>query len=190
MCDEECDEHLQLLPGLADDGQESDSSADSDQLVVVSDTEDGENLLLHLNKYLNIESADDTEGSADEDHAQNIEEKLIDEEDDGQGGVLNNPTASMITSSSAASSLISVADDMPLPPPSSKATGDPGSDKRKRRQWSVKEKLAALMSLKKNLGNKQLTANQLSCTRYQLSQWVKRKAELEALSKSKNGKDN
>ncbi|CAF4350393.1 unnamed protein product, partial [Rotaria magnacalcarata] len=49
-----------------------------------------------------------------------------------------------------------------------------------------KEKLSALDSVEKNLGNKQLTAHQHGCSRYQLSQWLKGKMELETLSKLKH----
>lgn len=60
MFDEDYDEHLQELPNLIDDEYESDSSNDNDQLEIVSDTEESENLLFHLNNYLNLEYSDDT----------------------------------------------------------------------------------------------------------------------------------
>ncbi|CAM4739869.1 unnamed protein product, partial [Rotaria magnacalcarata] len=50
------DEHVQSLPRFIDDGEESDSSADNDQCEIVTDTEDRENLLANLNKYLNVDS--------------------------------------------------------------------------------------------------------------------------------------
>ncbi|CAF2144561.1 unnamed protein product, partial [Rotaria magnacalcarata] len=59
---------------------ESDSSADNDQCEIVTDTEDSENLLVNLNKYLNVDSTDNDEASADEEHEQNVLEKSIDED--------------------------------------------------------------------------------------------------------------
>ncbi len=77
MSNEECYEHLQPLPNLINDENESDSSADNDQLEIVSDTEEGENLRLCLNNYLNLDCTDATEASAAEGHEQNLEEKSI-----------------------------------------------------------------------------------------------------------------
>ena len=65
---EECDEHLLPLPCINDYEQESDSSAESNQLEIVSNIEDSENLLVRLNNQLNLDSADDTELSSDGDY--------------------------------------------------------------------------------------------------------------------------
>ncbi|CAF3040124.1 unnamed protein product, partial [Rotaria sp. Silwood2] len=76
----ECDEHLLPLSFINDNEQESDSSAESDQWEIFFDTEDSENLLVRLSNYLNLDSADDTGLSSDEDHDQNIKKKFIDED--------------------------------------------------------------------------------------------------------------
>ncbi len=39
-------------------------------MEIVFDTEESENLLIHLNNYLNLESTDDTEASIDEDESE------------------------------------------------------------------------------------------------------------------------
>ncbi|CAF4167841.1 unnamed protein product [Rotaria sp. Silwood2] len=184
---EECDEHLLLLPSINDNEQESDSSAESDQLEIVSDAEDSENLLVRLNNYLNLDSADDTGLSSDEDHDQNRKKKFIDENEDEKDDDSDSPIVSNITCSITPHAN-PIADAVQSQQPSSKTIGESGSSKRKRRQWSIKEKLSALNVLGKNLGNKQLTAHQCGCSRYQLSQWAKSKAELEIMSKSKHSK--
>ncbi|CAF3312301.1 unnamed protein product [Rotaria sp. Silwood2] len=184
---EECDEHLLLLPSINDNEQESDSSAESDQLEIVSDAEDSENLLVRLNNYLNLDSADDTGLSSDEDHDQNRKKKFIDENEDEKDDDSDSPIVSNITCSITPHAN-PIADAVQSQQPSSKTIGESGSSKRKRRQWSIKEKLSALNVLGKNLGNKQLTAHQCGCSRYQLSQWAKSKAELEIMSKAKHSK--
>jgi len=159
MSYEYCDEHLQPLPRSIDDEHESDSSVDRDQLDIVSDREEHENLLVRLNNYLNLESADDTEVNANEDHEQNSEEKSTDEDEPEQGSVFDNPIVSNIQSSSTTPPIIIVDYVVHSPQPSSKVNGEPGSRKRKRRQLSIKEKFSALNGLEKNLGNKQLTTH-------------------------------
>ncbi|CAF1425990.1 unnamed protein product [Rotaria magnacalcarata] len=184
------DEHLQSLPRFIDDGEESDSSADNDQCEIVTDTEDSENLLVNLNKYLNVDSTDEDEASADEEHEQNVLEKSIGEDEFEQDDDSDDPVLSNLISSTTTTPITSVSSVVQLQKPLVKATGDQGSTKRKRKQWSIKEKLSALDSVEKNLGNKQLTAHQHGCSRYQLSQWLKGKMELETLSKLKHGKNN
>ncbi|CAF4869789.1 unnamed protein product, partial [Rotaria socialis] len=73
------DEHLQSLPRFIDDGEESDSSANKYQCEIVTDIEDSENLLVTLNKYLNMDSTDDDEASTDEEREQTVLEKSIGE---------------------------------------------------------------------------------------------------------------
>ncbi|CAF4222768.1 unnamed protein product [Rotaria sp. Silwood2] len=154
----ECDENLLPLPCINDNEQESDSSAESDQLEIVSDAEDSENLLVRLNNYLNLDSADDTGLSSDEDHKQNIK-KFIDEDEHEKDDDSDNPIVSNITSSITPHGN-PIANIVHSQQSSSKTIGEFGSSKRKRRQWSIKEKLFALNVLGKNVGNKQLTAHQ------------------------------
>ncbi|CAF3779451.1 unnamed protein product, partial [Rotaria socialis] len=161
------DEHLQSLPRFIDDEEESDSSANNDQCEIVTDTEDSENLLVNLNKYLNMDSTDDDEASTDEEHKQNVLEKSIGEDEFEQDDDSDDPVLSNLISSTT-TPITSVSSAVQLQKPLAKATGD--------------------QALKKNLGNKQLTAHQHGCSRYQLSQWLKGKMELETLSKLKHGK--
>ena len=58
-----------------------------------------------------------------------------------------------------------------------------GSVKRKRRQWSVIEKLRILNELEKNKNNKRLTAQQNCCSRFMLLQWQKQKEDLLLVAK-------
>jgi hypothetical protein len=61
------------------------------------------------------------------------------------------------------------------------------SQKRKRKAWSIKEKLEAIENYD-NSNNKHSTAKAMGCTRFQLSEWVKQKEELKNLQSSKRGK--
>ena len=189
MSDGNYDEHLRRIPHLVDDEYESDSSADNDQLEIVSDTEENENLLFHLNNYLNLESPDNTALSADDDHEENVQKKP---DDEGEQAKHNDPGISITSTiiSSSTSALILVNDVFHSSQLISTVIDKFIGGKRKRRQWSIKEKLLALSLLGKNHGNKRLTANQYGCSRYQLSQWLKAKTELETLSKQKYGEQN
>ena len=61
------------------------------------------------------------------------------------------------------------------------------SSKRKRRQWSVEEKLEVLTTFKSNK-NKHQTAAQHGCTRAQLRNWLANEVKLINISKEKKGK--
>ncbi|CAF5007520.1 unnamed protein product, partial [Rotaria socialis] len=144
------DQHLQSLPRFIDDGEESDSSANNDQCEIVTDTEDSENLLVNLNKYLNMDSTNDDEASTGEKHQQNVLEKSIGEDefeqdDDSDDPVLSNLISSTTTPITSVSSVIQ------LQKPLAKATGNQGSTKRKRKQWSIKEKLSTLNSFENKI---------------------------------------
>ncbi|CAF4178643.1 unnamed protein product [Rotaria magnacalcarata] len=128
--------HLQLLPRFIDDGEESDSSTDNDQCKIVTDTEDSENLLVNLNKYLNMDSTDGDEASVDEEYEQNVLEKSMgvdefEQDDDSDNPALSNLISSTTTPINSVSSVVQ------LQKPLAKATGDQGSTKRKRKQWSI-----------------------------------------------------
>ncbi|CAF3453025.1 unnamed protein product, partial [Rotaria socialis] len=155
------DEHLQSLPRFIDDGEESDSSANKDQCEIVTDIEDSENSLVNLNKYLNMDSTDDDEASTDEEREQTVLEKSIGEDEFQQDDDSDDPVLSNLISSTT-TPITSVSSAVQLQKPLAKAT--------------------------ENLGNKQLTAHQHGCSRYQSSQWLKGKNELETLSKLKHGK--
>ncbi|CAF3640355.1 unnamed protein product [Rotaria socialis] len=176
------DEHLQSLPRFIGDGEESNSSADNDQCEIVTDTEDSESLIVNLNKYLNMDSTCD-----DEEREQNVLEMSIGEDefeqdDDSDDPVLSNLISSTTTPTPSVTSVVQLQKQL------AKATDDQDNTKRKRKPWSIKEKLSTLNSLEKNLGNKQLTAHQHGCSRYQLSQRLKGKMELETLFKLKHEK--
>jgi hypothetical protein len=58
--------------------------------------------------------------------------------------------------------------------------------KRKRRQWSVKEKLYAIQLFEKNQ-SKHKTSNITGCTRAQLRNWILNKEDLFGIYKHKKG---
>ncbi|CAM4763580.1 unnamed protein product [Rotaria magnacalcarata] len=161
--------HLQLLPRFIDDGEESDSSTDNDQCKIVTDTEDSENLLVNLNKYLNMDSTDGDEASVDEEYKQNVLEKSMGVDEFEQDDDSDNPVLSNLISSTT------------TPINSAARTGNGNNG-------LLNKNFRLGITLKKNLGNKQLTAHLYGCSRYQLSQWFKGKMELETLSKLKHGK--
>ncbi|CAF2087892.1 unnamed protein product, partial [Rotaria magnacalcarata] len=76
-----------------------------------TDTEDSENLLVNLNIYLNVDSTDDDEASADEEHEQNVLEKSIgkdefEQDDDSDDPVLSNLISSTTTPITSVSSVV------------------------------------------------------------------------------------
>ncbi|CAF4647384.1 unnamed protein product, partial [Rotaria socialis] len=144
------DEHLQSLPRFIDDGEESDSSANKDQCEIVTDIEDSENSLVNLNKYLNMDSTDDDEASTDEEREQTVLEKSIGEDEFQQDDDSDDPVLSNLISSTT-TPITSVSSAVQLQKPLAKATGNQGSTKRKRKQWSIKEKLSALNSFEKKI---------------------------------------
>ena len=136
-------------------------------MAIVSDIQDGENLLDRLNNNLNLDSIDNTDVSDSEDREQNFEEKLVDENakecDNSDIQVVSDMSSSIIPS-------ITISDVVHPRQRSSEVMNDSGSGKRKRKQWTMTEKLSALNTLEKNLGNKKPTAHQCGCSHYQLSQ--------------------
>lgn len=64
--------------------------------------------------------------------------------------------------------------------------GDVSSPKRKRRAWSVNEKLHAIETYERS-SSKHFTAKAIGCTRFQLSQWIKKREDLRKLQASKRG---
>ena len=66
-------------------------------------------------------------------------------------------------------------------------SGDNPSQKRKRRAWSVREKLRAIENYEAS-NSKHSTARAVGCTRFQLSEWLKQKDELKSLRSTKRGK--
>ena len=61
------------------------------------------------------------------------------------------------------------------------------SRKRKRKAWSIKEKLLTIEHYQTS-NSKHSTAKAMGCTRFQLSEWVKQKEQLKNLQSSKRGK--
>ena len=70
---------------------------------------------------------------------------------------------------------------------SNASASDGKGAKRKRRQWTVKEKLEIIASFEK-CKNKRQTANKENCTPAQLRKWIKEKDKLVNLHRSKKGK--
>ena len=105
--------------------------------------------------------------------------------------ILNHSTTSndpVVQSSDDENSIPDVSNENSSTTISSRDTGvvDTPSQKRKHRAWSVREKLRATENYEK-CNNKHSTARDIGCTRFQLSEWLKRKEELKNLQSSKWG---
>ncbi|CAF0891787.1 unnamed protein product [Adineta steineri] len=155
--------HLQTLQGFNKINEEQIDSSDDSEVEVTSEIDEHENHIINFNTYLNIHSDDE-------------------EKDDK----LNNDSNSVSPDS------ITTVNDKQLTPAISndeiEIKTNSGGIKRKRRQWSIIEKLKILNQLEKNGNNKNLTAQQHDCTRFMLSQWQKQKEELLLLTKQNYGK--
>ena len=82
---------------------------------------------------------------------------------------------------------VSIQDSSPIGSICENETSGTPSQKRKRRAWSIREKLRAIENYEKS-HSKHLTAKAMGCTRFQLSEWVKRRDDLKNLQSSKQGK--
>jgi hypothetical protein len=162
-----------------------DDTGDSD-IEVVSTVDENDHVLLQLSTILNLDSKDDDE---DEDGPESRNPFNSDSASDDDASQQDIDVVKRTSSTTYSSPVTSSSITMTTPSPSTRLQSSPtGSSKRKRRQWSMAEKLNAIAVLDKNDNNKQLTAAQEGCSRAQLTQWTRRKDELQLLAKQDHGK--
>jgi hypothetical protein len=177
------EEHLLSLGIDGDDDGDlnfdnNNSSDDDSSVEIMSTIDECENELIRLSTYLQLESEVDNDDddqtfewpdpppclfsscSSDTDQS-NTDQSNNDQSNDSQQVLL--ATSSIDTAHSQEKSI-----------------------KRKRRQWSIKEKLDAIALFEKNHSKRQ-TANEKGCTTAQLRNWIKSKENLYKMCKQKKG---
>ena len=172
--DDERETFLLSIPDAINSSEYSSSSDDSD-IEVASTFDEQENELIKISNELRLDS--DSDESAD-DNATVLPQSMTsthfdvdvhsseDDEIPVDGAMVDN--ASSITSNNDTNAIGRV------------------SRKRKRRAWSVKEKLMAVGHYEKSK-SKHSTAKTVGCTRFQLSQWIKNREELRNLQATEKG---
>lgn len=160
------DEHLLSLGSDEDSHSDNDNSSDDDSDVeITSNPDECENELIRLSTYLQLESEVDN--------------------DDNQTFEWPDPPFFVYPYSSNDDQ--SDDSEQILPPMSNNNVHtDEKSMKRKRRQWTLKEKMNALVLFEKN-DNKRETAMKVGCTTAQLRNWIKNKENLFQMFQQKRG---
>lgn len=170
---ENVDEHLAPLPRLTNRLNESESDFDEDSCVeIASSFDETEIELIKWTDYLQINSSSDDDHNDDRDPISpttlvpysSSDESSENEDSTEQLQRLNNFT-----------NLNSSINDLP------------STSKRKRRQWSVAEKLHAIAHFEKT-NNKHQTAKYIMCATKQLRSWINNKQSLIELSSRTKGK--
>jgi hypothetical protein len=168
-------EHLAPLPGFETIDSDSSSSSDS-EVEVVSTYDAAEHELVQLGEYLRLGSDSDKDADTEDEEKENnfpshslVSYSASDDSDDG--------ISSMATCRSPPHAI-----DLPITD-SSRTTS---SVKRKRKQWSIREKLHAISTFEKN-NSKYRTSKSHGCSPAQLRKWLAAKDQLQAVSKEKSG---
>lgn len=158
------EQHLVPISDDEDSHSDSYSSSDGDSSVEVTSTVDEcENELVHLSTCLHLGS------------------ELNDDNND-QDLEWSQPPSPLSSCSSSSSDIeeLSNSEQMTL------STTSLSNNKRKRRPWTVQEKIDVIASYEKNQ-NKRKIAKEKGCTPAQLRQWIKNKENLLVMYKKKKG---
>lgn len=167
-------EEQHLEPLLGDEGSDSDSldgSDDDSSVEITSTIDEDENELVHLSTYLHLNSED--------------------ESNDEQSFEWPDPPTPLSSSSSHDIEELNNTQEVAVV----SATSDTSaaiintkekSMKRKRRQWTIKEKLDVIALFDKNQ-SKRRTAKEKGCTTAQLRNWIENKEDLFKMCKKKKG---
>ena len=167
-------EEQHLEPLLGDKGSDSDShdSSDDDSSVEITSTiDEDENELVHLSTYLHLNSEDENDNEQSFEWPDPPSSLSSSSSDDIEE--LNNTQEVMVVSATSNTSAATV-------------NIKENSMKRKRRQWTIKEKLDAIALFDKNQ-SKRKTAKKKGCTTAQLRNWIENKEDLFKMYKKKKG---
>lgn len=168
---EDAEEHLAPLPRLPNHLSEDESDLDEDSCVeITSNVDETEIELMKWTDYLQINSSGDDDNSDDNDN-----------DDDGSSLSTN-----LVPYSSSESSDNESTTRSSQGPGASINHSPITTGKRKRRQWSVAEKLHAIAHFEKT-NSKHQTAKYIGCATKQLRTWIKNKPNLIELSSRKKG---
>lgn len=176
------DGELHLLPFMDnnDFNNSSSESEDDESVEVVSNVDEEENQIVDMTKYLTFSSDDESEIDDNVNDITHNDTGLDSDSDIPDDDVIENHASNECTTNSTSSSLIVAAN------VSDSNTNINKTSKRKRRQWSIAEKLNAIKAFKSN-GSKRRTAIEHGCTTAQLRKWVKCENELSDIIKRKKG---
>jgi hypothetical protein len=172
MDDEDADSFCLSIP-LAIDSSDSSSLSDEDSsdIEITSTFDEQENELVRIDDLcLNSDDSSD-------DDIPILNNSTIPNDPDAQS-VEDDEISVLDVSIGNPSDMISSRD--------SEANDTPSS-KRKRRAWSISEKLRAIENYEQS-NSKHSTAKATGCTRFQLSEWLNKKSELKNLQSLKRGK--
>lgn len=172
----EIEEHRPPLPGVVMHSLSVESSSDDDSCVeITSVVDENENELIKWTNYLQLDS--DSDEDSDENDASTQPTTLVNySSSESSSDDENSSQLSHRCTSSNNGSIIDI---------SSSSTSN-SIQKRKRRQWSVNEKLYAITCFEKNKSKHQ-TAKEIGCDTKQLRTWINNKDQLIKLSSQKKG---
>ena len=167
--------HLYTLPQI-ESADDDNTSSDESDLEVISTVDETDHIAIVLKDHFSLDDDDEDNEEATDVRPSHLASNSNNTEPNEIGDDPNEVVVSVAQSSM---------------PPSSEAACNSAEEspscKRKRRQWSVAEKLHAIAMLEKASGNKLITSKKEGCSRYQLSQWMKQKEDLIQLSKENHG---
>ncbi|CAF1468474.1 unnamed protein product [Rotaria sordida] len=178
------DDNIHLLPldDCTDSDNSSNESEDNNSIEVVSNIDEVENQIVDMTKYLAFSCDEELEINNNNTHSTTLDHTWLkynfDVSDDDP--LEYHPSNVFVTSSPSHLPLVTI-NTIGLDNNKMRKIS-----KHKHRQWSVSEKLDALVTLKSN-GSKHRTAVQDDCTTAQLRKWLKCEDELTDILKNKKG---
>ncbi|CAF3058209.1 unnamed protein product [Rotaria socialis] len=170
---EEIEEHLLSMPSFNANSILEESDSDDESCVEVTpDIDENENELVEWAKYLQLNS------DSDADQPSTPSATLVDYSSSEASSDNENSLESTGEQTNASDK-----HNINFKPISPSTV----TKKRKRRQWTIEEKLYAVACFEKN-DNKHKTAQQVGCATKQLRMWIQNKNELLSLSSRKKSK--
>ena len=171
---EETEEHLAALPCLTNHLNEDKSDLDEDSCIeITSNVDEMETELIKWTDYLQINSRNDDDDDND-DEVPIPSVNLVPYSSSEESSDNENTTRLIQGTKNSIDSTASI-NHSPI-----------ATQKRKRRQWSVAEKLHAIAYFEKT-NSKHQTAKYMGCATKQLRMWTKNKPNLVELSSRKKG---
>ena len=165
--------------------EDFDSSDSDDDVEVVSNLDTQENELVDMSAYLRIGSSAESDDNHDDPSASTLMIGSTCSRSDSENE--DHPIDSLDGEVDSATVSSSLSLPPTLAPDGTTVSNTSGTPKRKRRQWSVAEKLKVLNAYESS-NSKHRTAIEQGCRTAQIRQWKKKRGELVILGTVKNGK--
>ena len=167
--------HLLPISNTHKSIEDFDSSDSDDDVEVVSNLDTQENELVDMSAYLRIGSSEESDDNHDDPSASTLMIGSTCSRSDSENEDHH------IDSFGGASDSVTVSSSLSLPPTlavdDTTVANASGTQKRKRRQWSVVEKLKVLNAYESS-NSKHRSAVEQGCTTAQIRQWEKKRGEL------------